>query len=216
MSDGGGASRSKSVEGARNVGEVEIGSAVVGEVGGGGASALGGDSGASGDLMDEVFENMEMSVSGGVSGGAENIIVGAAEVPIDVGGGGGGEVIDVVGGVGTEEHIGEKEKETIGGNGGDGGGVIVGEGNPGDVNTGGNSNLEGGEETDGASAIGGVGGGDGVSGEDGVGGEDGAGGDNEVYDNEDSGGIDPIPLIPRWRLREILAHAEGECIMLLC
>ena len=35
---------------------------------------------------------------------------------------------------------------------------------------------------------------------------------------EDTSGIsvNPIPLIPRWRLREILAHAEGECIMLLC
>ena len=63
---------------------------------------------------------------------------------------------------------------------------------------------------------GGVGGDDGVGGGDGVGGEDGAGGGNAVNDNEDGSGIDPIPLIPRWRLREILAHAEGECIMLLC
>ena len=26
----------------------------------------------------------------------------------------------------------------------------------------------------------------------------------------------PVPLITRRRLREILAHAEGECIMLVC
>ena len=187
---------------------------MVGEVGGEGANALGGDGGASGILMDEVFENVEMAVSGG---GAEIIIGGAAEVPNNVGGGEGGEVMDDIGAARntlvTEEQIGEKEKETTGiGNGGDGGGVIVGESNLGGANIGGESNLGGGEETDGASVVGGIGG------EDGVGGEDGAGGGNEVYDNEDSSGmnIDPIPLIPRWRLREILAHAEGECIMLLC
>ena len=51
---------------------------------------------------------------------------------------------------------------------------------------------------------------DSVGGGDGFGGDENVGGDG----NGDSGSpVEPIPLIPRWRLREILAHAEGECIL---
>ena len=43
----------------------------------------------------------------------------------------------------------------------------------------------------------------------GLGSEMGGGGD-ELGANGSP--VVPIPLIPRWRLREILAHAEGKCI----
>ena len=48
-------------------------------------------------------------------------------------------------------------------------------------------------------------------------GDGGGEGDNSVV-GEDTSGInaEPMPLIPRWRLRDILAHAEGECMMLVC
>ena len=39
------------------------------------------------------------------------------------------------------------------------------------------------------------------------------GGVPSVNSSRDNGStVEPIPLIPRWRLRDILAHAEGECI----
>ena len=45
----------------------------------------------------------------------------------------------------------------------------------------------------------------------GGGAEGGAGSGGNVGD----GGVEPIHHIPRWRLREILAHAEGECVLLV-
>ena len=41
------------------------------------------------------------------------------------------------------------------------------------------------------------------------GGNELGGGGDEIGENGSP--VVPIPLIPRWRLREILAHAEGEC-----
>ena len=86
----------------------------------------------------------------------------------------------------------------------DGGGVSVGGGN----RLGGGDGATGGIDID-VEGVGGVsvGGGDGFGGDDGIGG-------GGVGDNGST--VEPIPLIPRWRLREILAHAEGECILLLC
>ena len=51
----------------------------------------------------------------------------------------------------------------------------------------------------------------------GVGGVSGSRGAEGGYSNESV--IEPVHPIPRWKLREILAHAEGKCIMsviLLC
>ena len=47
----------------------------------------------------------------------------------------------------------------------------------------------------------------------------GIGGAEGGSDGMTGGNIEPVHRMPRWRLREILAHAEGECIisvLLLC
>ena len=179
---------------------------------------MGGEGGGD-DIVDEVFESVEMVISGeggeGDAGeGAEvPVNVGGgegAEVPDNVGGGEGGEMMENIGGDGgaiiTEEQIGEKEKETDAiGRGSNDGGNNVGESNLGGAEIG----YGGAEDMDGAGVVGGEGD---------VEGGDGGGDGNMVDGNEDNSGInvEPIPLIPRWRLREILAHAEGECMMLLC
>ena len=135
-------------------------------------------------------------MGGNVTGGAESV-----EVPLNVGGGAGVEESNDIGAVenmvvpggedisgGVEEVAGERPKESV---------------NPEGI-------LDGGD----ANTVGGVYGMDGMETEGGVGGggaEGGAGGGG----NGDSSGVEPIHHIPRWRLREILAHAEGECILLV-
>ena len=131
------------------------------EVGGEEGNVVGGEGGDG--IVDEVFESVEMALSGG---GGEGSIGGGAEVPDNVGGGEGGEVMDTIGGGGgalvAEEQKGEKEKETIViGNGGDNSTSNVGESNFGGANIGVESSFGGAEEGDGASV---------------GGGEDGAGG----------------------------------------
>ena len=171
------------------MGLAEVGSAVVGDVGVEEVNVVGGDGGVEGVIVDEVFESVEMVVSGE---GGEGNMSGGAEALDNVSGGGGA--------MGAEEPKGEKEK----------GASLTGDEGVNAVNIGGDvEGSPGGAEEGDSASVGG--------GEDDVGG-DSAGGGIEVDGGEDTSGIsvNPIPLIPRWRLREILAHAEGECIMLLC
>ena len=121
--------------------------------------------------------------------GGDNLIEGVGEVAGDV------SVMDKmeveggeVQGRGAEGLVGEKPKE-----------VII----PGEVLGGDDDNT-----------MGGVYGMDGLGTEGGVG-EEGAEGGATVSGSEESSGVEPVHHIPRWRLREILAHAEGKCILLV-
>ena len=207
VNDGVGGSRSRSCGGVGNIELTEVSGALDEAIGGGQVDNVGGEGCSSttgqGDVVinpiledamdggvgvDDVFGGVELSISGG---GGESQIGEGAEVVMNVSGGGGE--------TGAEEAIGEREK-----------GGSIGEGDNG-VNNGGGADE----------AIGGAEEGDGVSvggGEDGaVGGDGGSGGNGMDVGGDRSGNnVHPIPLIPRWRLREILAHAEGECIVLLC
>ena len=111
--------------------------------------------------------------------------------------------------------------------GGGGTGVLCGGAGPlNESLVGANLGAEGGEEeVKGEKDKGNVegGGGDGSSGstESVSGGAEGVLGDNNGGGEDVSGAnsginVRPVPLITRRRLREILAHAEGECIMLVC
>ena len=214
---GSGGARSRSVDVMGAGGGVR--NSVVEEVGVGEIEHVGGGSGAG--LLDEVFE-LPINVGGGegvegnVTGGAESV-----EVPLNVGVGAGVEESNDIGAVenmvvpggedisgGVEEVAGERPKESV--NSDVGGAIPKGE----DLVECGKPNseaiLDGGD----ANTVGGVFGMDGMETESGVGGwgvEGGAGGGG----NGDSSGVEPIHHIPRWRLREILAHAEGECILLV-
>ena len=119
--------------------------------------------------------------------GGEDKIEGVEEVVGDIGS---VDNMEVPGGedvsVGVEEVVGERPKESV-----DQGGV-----------------LSGGD----ASTIGGVYGMEEMEGGVDVGGAEGGAGSG---DNGGGSGVEPIHHIPRWRLREILAHAEGECILLV-
>ena len=218
----------------RSVGGRSIGGAIMEEVGGG-ANIISGGGGNDAAILDEVFEDA-VEVSGGGDGGGGEEIVGGLEVSSAegaVGGVSGGvenggdevEVMDTgdVGGeVGANTTTVEEVMIPIGDID-----VVEATNNDNEVF---NSTME-----DGGGAKGGEG--DGLGGDIGacggmegnmnnsVGGGDGFGGDrNEGGGNIGDNGspVEPIPLIPRWRLREILAHAEGECIcnmvqvLLLC
>ena len=214
----GGGNRSRSV-GGRSVcgaiveeegGDVVVSGAVGGEVEG---------------QIDEVFEDaqegsgvgenvggegataiLEVPSTNGVNGGAEGG-EGMAEVQDIVDAGGEVCAMNVMEEVETTigDNVGEKSKEG-------GGGVVVEDVDVLGGEIGANVEVEGD--------------GDVMGGEIGASGE--AGGDVDVSasrgsgvgggvpsgdSSRDSGStVDPIPLIPRWRLRDILAHAEGECI----
>ena len=148
-----------------------------------------------------MFENVVVVVSGE---GGEGAIGGGADTS---------DVISGGGEMGKDEPVGEKEK----------GGSPSGEVGANNVGV-----IGGVEDIPRGAA-------EGNSGEEyNVGGGDSAGGDGEYNGGGDSsvgggfgGGEDdngapnitnfrPVPLITRRRLREILAHAEGECIMLVC
>ena len=214
--------------GGRSVGGGGIRGAVMGEMDGGDVPGIGADCGGDLGLLDDVFEDA-LEVGGG-GGGEENIAtsgIGVLEVSDAegaIGGGGNGgdgtdmEVMDfenVGGEVGATTADGEGAEINIGGNDSvgeigttadinpiieDGGGVSVDGGD----GLGGDNGVTGGIEGVGGAS---VGGGDGFGGDESIGGEG-------IGDNGSP--VEPIPLIPRWRLREILAHAEGECILLLC
>ena len=197
----------------RSVGGRSICGAIKEEVGGGAAAncAEGGDGVG---LIDEVFEDaLEVSAVGNdvggeeVSGvlevpGAEGVIGG--EVNSAEGDGGVVEVMDTDAGgeVDANNITIEEVVVNIGDNRGEdnsdikeGGGVVVDEvsGMGGDIGASGGVEGNTGASVGGGSEFGG----------------DGLGGDN-IRDNGSP--VEPIPLIPRWRLREILAHAEGKCI----
>ena len=136
-----------------------------------------------GATEDGVILTGEADVIGG--GGGDMISGGAGpSVPVDV------ELGANLGAEGGGEIKGEKEKgsdPSVGGDGGSSvgsGGDIAMEGASGSAGEGGGANF-GGATEDASGAVGGSGG---IS-------------------------ISPIPLIPRRRLREILEHAQGECIM---
>ena len=146
-----------------------------------------------------------MPSSNGANGGAEGV-ESMVEVPGIVGAGGGISAMDVVEeeGESRKDSIGEKSKEggediledniSVSGGGIDGNLVVEGE-----------MDVLGGE-------IGG-GGADGSNVDDSGCGGGAVGGVPSVNSSGDNGStVEPIPLIPRWRLRDILAHAEGECI----
>ena len=122
-------------------------------------------------------------------GGEGSVISGGGEGML---GGGAGPSIDVVVGAnlgaegGEGEVKGEKEKGNIPSGGGDDSSVI-----------GSNVSIDG--ASGGAEEVGGA----------------NIGGGEDVGAVNGGVNISPIPLIPRRRLREILAHAEGECIMLV-
>ena len=169
------------------------------------------EGGNSDNLNDEVFvDAVEGGGIEGVEGVEDNVGV------LNVGGAGAGVSIDVknngeegVGGAVMETNeegeidndyitmeevvrdAGDNDKDKEGGNGEGGEKSKVEE----IVNIGENVGAEGGTEGNiGAN----------------VGGGDGLGGDGSEI-GEYGSPVTPIPLIPRWRLREILAHAEGKC-----
>ena len=188
--------------------------AIIEEGGGGlvGEVAVGGEV----EVQDEVFVDAEDD--SGVGGDGE---ITGMDVPI-IGGGNGGEsaesVVEVPGEIGASggicsmdvvEEKGEKSKDSIGGMGREGGDDIV-ESNTivsgGDIS----ANLEDEGEVDvlGGGVSGNNNGGNSVDAsvreEGAVGGVPGANNSEDV--------VEPIPLMAGWRLRDILAHAEGECV----
>ena len=196
----GGGGRSRSV-GGRSV------CAIVEEVGGedvmsgavGGGNSGGGDVAVQDDVFEDAVEN-----SGGNSGesGEEGISL------LEVSNMGGGDV-SVPGNANAEG--GEGEMEVFGGEGGEvDAKPKVEEG--GDRDVGANMNEGGGVVEGGGENIG-IGGGDETGVDNGAvgGGEFGGADDGDGQEIGGDIGVEPIPLIPRWRLRDILAHAEGGC-----
>ena len=220
-SPGGGGARSRSVDlgvggGARD--------SLLEEVGVGEGEGAGGGSGNV--VIDEVFEepnnvgggentveevtggdgSVEVPLDGNVGAGAKNSNVTSAEESVVVPGGDGlgAGVERVVGDIGA---MGSVEVPIIGEIGGGAEAlieeVVKVDGNGEDV-------------LDDSNTVGDVYGMGGLEANDGVGGgaESGAGGAGGSGDMDGSG-VEPIHHVPRWRLREILAHAEGECILLV-
>ena len=106
------------------------------------------------------------------------------------------------------------EGEDVGGD--DFGGVIEGAGTS-DVDVdaiGGEVKVEDVKERESVEGGGGEGGSVGGGAEDAIGGGSGGGDGDSGATNVSN--LRPVPLITRRRLREILAHAEGECIVLVC
>ena len=174
-------------------------------------NVVGVEGGNSDNLNDEVFvDAVEGGGIEGVEGVEDNVGV------LNVGGAGAGVSIDVknngeegVGGAVMETNeVGEMDndyitmEEVVGDAGDDDKDKEGGNGEGGEkskveeiVNIGENVGAEGGTEGNiGAN----VSGGDGLCGD-----------GSEI--GEYGSPVTPIPLIPRWRLREILAHAEGTC-----
>ena len=223
-SPGGGVGRSKSVDGGFIGGAIgniteEIGG-VEGAVGGGGGGS---------SLVDEVFEPMEsvggamdLNVGGAVPRVDEEVHtnIGALEVGDEgkedknVGIKEGDEEREVDGAVGGAEVPCDVDVENVGGGAVEGLEVPVLVESRGGARDSLENVLEEGE------IEGGVGNNRG-GGEDvlGMGGfeEFGCGGAEGVSSGNISGGaesvVEPVHHIPRWKLYEILAHAEGECVI---
>ena len=163
------------------------------------------------NLNDEVFVD---AIEGGEVGGAED--VGGNVGVLDVGGAGanisgndGNNGEDIIGGAEMDTNeVGDIDNTYITVE------EVVRDGANNDKdNEGGDG--EGGEKSKVEEIVNvseNVGAGDEVEGSIGasVGGGDGLGGDGSEI-GENGSPVVPIPLIPRWRLREILAHAEGKC-----
>ena len=211
----GGGNRSRSV-GGRSVcgaiveeegGDVVVSGAVGGEVEGQDEVFVDAEEGSGVENVggEGVNAILEVPSTNGVNGGAEGG-EGMAEVPDIVGAGGEICAMDVMEEVETtsRDNVGEKSKE--------GGEVVLGEdvdvsggGIGASVEVEGDMDVLGGEIGGGGEEGGNVD----VSGS----GGGGVGGVPSGDSSRDNGStVEPIPLIPRWRLRDILAHAEGECI----
>ena len=152
-----------------------------------------GDVSAEGGVEDDVFESVEVV---DIGGGGEGGIGGGDNVPNVIGGG--GEIC-------TEEPIGEKEK------GASPKGEVSANIECGGVDGATRGAVEG---TEGHSEGGGAGG-DGEFGDGGVGVGIDLGGGEGGSESPNISNYRCVPLITRRRLWEILAHAEGECIMLV-
>ena len=202
-SPGGGGARSKSAD-------VGVGgggnSTVVEEVGA--EEGAGGDGGIS--VVDDVFEepitlNNEDNM-GNISVGGANV-----EVQIDVGGAGGDETVNVSAEAKVE---GPGDNSVIGGGRGVAWEVVDSvEVEGGEIGDGGVEGLVG-EKPKGGDDDGSIGGIYGMEEVGGVGEEGGEGGATASGSVEGSV-VEPVHHIPVWRLREILAHAEGKCMLLV-
>ena len=215
-SPGGGSVRSKSVDVGASGGAIGSIHEEVGAVEGEGAG-----SGGANILIDEVFE--EPNTGGGGATGIEEATGGdgGVEVQLDESVGADIESANVTGGmedaVVPGEGVGDVDR--VDGDGGAVGGVEVPVVR--DMERGGEElsrevPKEGGiggnvvEDSNSVEDVYGMGGFEGHSGV--GGGAEGGSGDTGVSGDVDSV-VEPIHHIPRWRLREILAHAEGECIL---
>ena len=165
-------------------------------------------------------------------GGDEIDVVGGDDSSIYIGHGGAITKVEVGDVIGANPDCGGviEDNVFVGGEGsvsGGGGEDMLGGGAGLSVDVGANQGAEGGEEPKGEKekGNGSIDGGDGNSvvgsnvSVDGASGGAGEGGGANIGGGEDVGAvgggvnISPIPLIPRRRLREILEHAQGECIM---
>ena len=217
-SPGGASVRSKSVDVGASGGAIGSIHEEVGAVLGTGA-----DSGGANVLVDEVFE--EPNTRGGGATGIEEAIGGdgGVEIQLDESVGASMEVANLTEGMegGEVPGVCVDDIDKVDGDGGAVGGVevpVIGEKEKGgeepsrEVPTEGEIGGNVANDGNGVEDVYGMGG---FEGHGGGGAEGGCGASGVSGDSV----VEPVHHIPRWKLREILAHAEGECIlsvMLLC
>ena len=175
---------------------------------------VGGEESGGGDGVNVVDDVFEEPVTINTEDGLDNIVVDGAQLEVqpDVGGAVGGE---------SENNITVAKVEGPGNMGAIGGEVGLAGEVVDKVEVGGCGIEDRGAEEfvgerpkggDGDGSLGGIYGMEEVGG---VGDEGGEGGDTASGSVEGSVVVEPVHHIPVWRLREILAHAEGKCMLLV-